>query len=102
MPLAVWMFLKGTSSTIKYFVEKEIALIFPVCFLTELELLKNDNLDTSHQNKCNVLTSERDITWKKCNFVETLEYKAQDIITKKGKHTRYNSLVCKTGKYVPS
>ena len=68
MPLAVWMFLKGTSSTIKYFVEKEIALIFPVCFLTELEFLKNDILDTSHQNKCNVLreiSHERSaILWK--------------------------------------
>ena len=68
MPLDVWMFLKGTSSTIKSFVEKEIALIFPVCFLTELELLKNDILDTSHQNKCNVLrerSHERSaILWK--------------------------------------
>ena len=68
MPLDVWMFLKGTSSTIKSFVEKEIARIFPVCFLTELELLKNDILDTSHQNKCNVLreiSHERSaILWK--------------------------------------
>ena len=68
MPLAIWMFLKGTSSTIKSFVEKETTLIFPVCFLTELELLKNDILDTSHQNKCNVLreiSHERSaILWK--------------------------------------